>query len=180
MIRCAMLLCLALMACAACWQTASAGDKPTVYQDELSCGEARYRMVTTWLANPLTGDLEYVGQSLALTNDLRRISTQLPLGVRPVPHMLVRGHRVLDDRVTAWACIVSESGQHYLFLLYSCRPASRNCPADSAAEWNQILDTIGHLITGARNGMSEAVLRRLGIEKALRTLTTAGVGPNGD
>jgi hypothetical protein len=174
------LLRLMSLASVVCGGLAAASDKPTVYRDELACGTARYEIVTMWLANPASGDLEYVSQSLWLTNETWGISTQVPLGVRFVRHKLVQGHRILDDRVTAWACIVSDTHRHYVLLVYSCRPSSHDCPADWAGEWSQILDPTGRRMTGDRNGMSEDVLRRLGIDKALKTVTTAGVGPNGD
>src|ERR1039457_6728678 len=110
----AVLLFVTMLAGMAYADPGSGDDKPTSYQDELSCGEARFRLATTCMEDPSTGDSEYLTQSLWLTNNAHGNSTRVTIGLRLARRPLVRGRRVLNDRVTGWACIKSDSGRHYL------------------------------------------------------------------
>src|ERR1039458_8611496 len=173
----AVLLFVTMLACMACAGGSSADDKLTSYQDELSCGEARFRLATTSLENPSNGVQEFTSRKLRIINDVRGRTALVSLGQR-VAHTLVRGRRVLNDRVTGWACNRSDSGRHYLLLFLSCRPSAPDCPVDWGAEWNQIIDTRGRWVTGDRTGMSDAVVRRLGLEKGLDVgATERDIGP---
>ena len=175
--RRAVLLFVALLACLACSGAGRAGDKPVTYQDDLSCGEVRFRLTTTSLENPANGVHEFTSQTLWVINNARGTSALVSLRQR-VARPLVRGRRVLYDRVTAWACNRSDSGRHYLLLFLSCQPSAPDCPFGWASEWSQIIDSRGRWVTGDRTGMSDAVVQRLGLEKWLDEETTQRrIGP---
>ncbi len=89
-----------LLAYVACGGAGRANNKTTVYQDELSCGEAQFRLTTKCMEDPSTGDLEYISQSLWVTNNARAISTRVPIVLRLAQRPVVRGRRVLYDRIT--------------------------------------------------------------------------------
>ena len=166
-----------LLACIACGGVASADDKLTSYQDELSCGEARFRLTTRSLENPANGVHEFASQTLRVINNARGTSALVSLRQR-VARPLVLGRRILYDRVTGWACIRSDSGRHYLLLFLSCRPLALDCPADWTAEWNQIIASRGRWVTGDRTGMPDAMVRRLGLVKGLDVAATErDIGP---
>ena len=173
----AVLLFIALLAGMACAGASSADGMLTSYQDELSCGEAQFRLTTTSLVDPSNGVPEFTSQALRVVNNARGTSALVSLRQR-VARPLVLGRRILYDRVTGWACIRSDSGRHYLLLFLSCRPLALDCPADWTAEWNQIIASRGRWVTGDRTGMPDAVVRRLGLVKGLDVgATERDIGP---
>ncbi len=175
--RQALFLLVSLLACLMGSGVVRADDKLTSYQDELPRGNARFRLTTACLADSPDGARHCVTQSLWLTSDASGRSVPVSIGPRLSRRPLVRGSRILYDQIYEWACVASDSGWHYLFLLYSCDDFAPNCPAAWAGEWNEIVDMRGRWVTGRRNGMSGAVLQRLGLEKALRVVTGDRVGP---
>jgi hypothetical protein len=177
MIRRVTCLLLALLAWPTVWRASAAKADIVEYHDELACGDAQFRLVTRLLNDTPVGNWEFLGQSLWLTNNVRGISTLVPLGLSFVPHFLILGHRVLDNTVTEWACIRANSGQHYLLLLYACRPLSSDCPLALGSEWDRILDVAGRFVAGGRRGESLRVLRRLRLEAASRSAIFKPIGP---
>jgi hypothetical protein len=155
---------------------ASDGDLAQ-YHDELSCGRAQFRLTTWSVTDHSTGDTEIVSQTLQLTDTARGISDQLPLGSAFVQHKLVLGRQILANFATEWACIASSSGQHYLFILYTCRYLATDCPFAIGSEWGKIFDTTGRFVTGDRTGLSVRVLRRLGLVEAWQRMNLTGIGP---
>ncbi len=61
---------LALLTYVACVSADAADDKLTSYQDELSCGDARFQLTTTCLEAPFRGAAKCTRQSLWLTNGM--------------------------------------------------------------------------------------------------------------
>ena len=177
MTRRAVLLFVTMLAGMAYADASSADGMLTSYQDELSCGKARFRLTTTSLEDPANGVHEFASQTLRVINNARGASALVSLRQR-VARPLVRGRQVLYDRVTAWACNRSDSGRHYLLLFLSCRPSAPDCPFGWASEWSQIMDSRGRWVTGDRTGMPDAVVRRLGLVKGLDVgATERDIGP---
>jgi hypothetical protein len=169
----AVVLFVALTTCA----TALAEARLTEHADALRCGGITARLRTTCLEQLPTG-WECVNQTLRVIEPNGK-SRDVPLDAQLVPSADVPGLRTLDGYVTAWACITSQSGQHYLDLLYACQVVN-GCGARSpSGEWAQLVNARGHVVAGGRNGSAPGSLERLGVARQLSNgIQVTGVGPN--
>ena len=149
------------------------------YRDELPCDNAVFHLTTACLVDPSSELTECAEQSLSFVRGLDRGSTAVALGTQS-SGPTVLGRRMLDGWVAQWACIRSAPGQEYLLLLYGCRGLGDRCAMHGrSAEWADVIDSHGRLVTGGRNGFDIRPLERLGLDAPLKAGVTAhDVGPN--
>lgn len=150
----------------------------THHLDKLQCGEVTARLRTTCVEQIQAG-WECVEQSLQLINRAG-ITKDITLDSRLVPSWAVPGRTALDGYVAEWTCVQSQSGRHYLDLLYTCGESGNGCAsANPGGEWEQLVDETGRVVAGGRNGSAPGSLERLGLWKLLHGTThVTGVGPN--
>lgn len=139
------------------------------YVDELPCGSVVAKLRTACVEGT-SGWRECTSQSLRFA-DRRQTTRDVPLAIRVMPSTRIPGVMALDGQVAMWACVVSGSGAHYVYLFYSCRPLANDCTSfNPSQEWDQFVNMAGQIASGGRGGNRPAVLRRLGLEKQYRAL----------
>ncbi len=170
---------ISLLTWMACIGAAGAGfaEEPLVrHVDDLRCGRVTARLRTNCIEQLSTG-WECVSQSLRLIQRYG-VTKDVPLDIRRVPSSVAPERNMLDGDVTSWACVRSRSGQHYVFLAYSCQSLGDAYGTLSpSGEWGQVIDQAGHVVSGRRNGDDLRVEERLGLEKVLDDIHVTGVGP---
>jgi hypothetical protein len=170
---------LSVLAGLACIALGRADVPLTIYRNDLPCDNAVFHLTTACLVDPSSKLTECAEQSLSLTRGEHGGSTLVGLDIRP-SGTTVLGHRVLDGRVSQWACIRSTEGRDYVLLFYACRGLGDRCAMHGrSAEWAQVIDSNGRFVTGRRNGLDPRRLESLGLNEPLKVVTTAhDVGPN--
>jgi hypothetical protein len=170
---------LGMLAGFACLASGRADVPLSTYRDELPCSSAVFHLTTARLVDPSNDLTECAEQSLSFTSGEHRGSTAIGLETRS-SGTTVLGYRVLDGRVVKWACIRSTQGRDFLLLFYACRGSGDRCAMHGrSAEWGEVIDSKGRLVTGGRNGFDTRRLERRGLDAPLKAGVTAhDVGPN--